>query len=74
MQMEKVALHSGEQLRLRKAVGARVHQLAKQDGARPVLFRALYSALRERYEVESYRDVKQHELQDALFFVNGWEG
>ena len=74
MQMEKVTLHSGEQLRLRKAVGARVHQLAKQDGARPVLFRALYSALRERYEVESYRDVKQYKLQDALFFVNGWEG
>jgi len=74
MQMEKVTLHSGEQLRLRKAVGERVHQLAKQDGARPVLFRALYSALRERYEVESYRDVKQHELQDALFFVDGWEG
>ena len=74
MQMEKVTLHSGEQLRLRKAVGARVHQLAKQEGARPVLFRALYSALRERYEIESYRDVKQYELQDALFFVNGCVG
>lgn len=55
LQKEKVTLHQGEQLRLRKAIGARVHQLAKQDGARPVLFRALYSALRERYEVESYR-------------------
>jgi len=74
LQMGKVTLHSGEQRRLRNAVGERVHQLTKQKGARPVLFRALYTALRERYEVESYRDVKQHELQDALLFVNGWVG
>lgn len=71
---ESITLHSGEQRRLRRAVGERVHQLTKQKDARPVLFRALYSALRERYDVESYRDVKQFELQDALQFVGNWEG
>lgn len=74
MQMENVTLHSGEQRRLRVAVGERVHQLAKQAGARPALFRALYSALREQYEVDSYRDIKQHQLQDALQFVSEWKG
>lgn len=74
MQIQEVTLHSGEQRRLRSAVGERVHQLAKQAGARPALFRALYSALREQYEVESYRDVKQHQLQDALQFVGNWKG
>lgn len=70
---ESLTLHSGEQRRLRIAVGERIHQLAsKQKGARPVLFRALYRAIRERYDVESYRDVKQHQLQDAIQFVARW--
>lgn len=70
----EVTLHSGEQLRLRKAVTERVYQLADQKGARGVLFRALWSAIKERYQVGSYRDVKQHELQDALRFVAQWGG
>ncbi|MEZ7173618.1 ORF6N domain-containing protein [Sporosarcina sp. OR05] len=70
-----LTLHSGEQKRLRMAVTERVYQLSrKEKGARPTLFRAIYTELRERYEVESYRDVKQHQLQDALRFVAGWGG
>lgn len=68
-----IGLHLGEQKRLRSAVGERVQQLAgKENGARPVLFRAIYRAIRERYEVESYRDVKQHQLQGAIKFVEDW--
>ncbi|MED4699644.1 ORF6N domain-containing protein [Lysinibacillus capsici] len=74
MLKQQVTLHSGEQSRLRAAVGERVHALAKDKGARPALFRAIYSAIKERYKVGSYRDVKQHELQDALKFVATWEG
>ena len=70
---ETVTLHSGEQRRLRNAVGEQVQRLASNSkGARPVLFRSLYTAIRERYEVESYRDVRQHELQDALLFISEW--
>lgn len=74
MQVQEVTLHSGEQLRLRKAVGERVHQLTNENGARSTLFRALYSAIREEYEVGSYRDVKQYQLQNALRFVERWGG
>ncbi|MFJ7183822.1 ORF6C domain-containing protein [Lysinibacillus xylanilyticus] len=42
--------------------------------ARRVLFRAIWSAIEERYQVGSYRDVKQHELPDALRFVAKWRG
>lgn len=71
--ISQVTLHSGEQIRLRKAVSERVYQLTQhQGGARPVLFRAIWSAVKERYDVSTYRDVKQHELQDALRFVEGW--
>ncbi|MEK4228935.1 ORF6N domain-containing protein [Solibacillus sp. FSL H8-0538] len=72
--LKDVTLHSGEQRRLQRAIGERVYQLSKQSGDRPVLFRALYTAIKERYHVGSYRDVKQHELQDALKFVYAWEG
>lgn len=65
-------LHSGEQLRLRKAVNTRVCQLADNQGARQALFRSLYAALKERYHVGSYRDIKQYQLQDALRFVEKW--
>lgn len=65
-------LHSGEQLRLRKAVNERVYQLADKGGARQVLFRSLWSAIKERYSVESYHDVKPNDLQDALRFVANW--
>lgn len=72
MLKQQVTLHSGEQVRLRNAVGERVHTLAKDKGARPALYRAIWSAVKERYSVRSYRDVKQHELQDALKFVASW--
>lgn len=75
LQMQNVTLHSGEQKRLRSAVSERVHQLARHEkGARPVLFRAIYRSIRERYHVESYRDVKQCQLQEALSFVENWKG
>lgn len=74
MQMkEQITLHTGEQKRLRNAVSERIYHLAKREaGVRPLLFRLLYRALREHFDVESYRDVKQHELQDALQFVAEW--
>lgn len=74
-QLQNATLHSGEQRRLRNAVGERVYQLSKREaGARPVMFRAIYSEIRERYEVDSYRDIKQSQLQDALTFVSSWGG
>lgn len=72
---ESITLHSGEQRRVRIAVGERIYQLAtEKKGARPVLFRALYSAIREQYDVDSYRDILQHDLQGALNFISTWGG
>lgn len=74
-QLQESTLHSGEQTRLRIEVTRRVNQLVgDKQGARGVLFRSIYSAIKERYHVGSYRDVKQHELQDALQFVAKWGG
>lgn len=72
---DAITLHSGEQKRVRAAVAERVYELAgREKGARTTLFRMLYASIYERYGVESYRDLKQHQLQEALQFVQNWEG
>lgn len=72
---DAITLDSGEQKRVRAAVAERVYELAgREKGARTALFRVLYASIYERYGVESYRDLKQHQLQDALQFVKSWEG
>ncbi|MDM5333410.1 ORF6N domain-containing protein [Ureibacillus composti] len=71
---EEITLHSGEQLRLRKAVSTRIYEMTDNHEARQALFRSLYAALKERYHVSSYRDIKQHHLQDALRFITRWGG
>lgn len=75
-QLREVTLHSGEQIRVRKAVAARVYELSEKPGSKSkqLLFRELYAALKERYQVGSYRDIKQYQLQDALRFIETWEG
>lgn len=66
-------LHIGEQKRLRTAISSRVYQLVPYEiGARSLLFRVLYLALKERFSVESYRYIKQRDLQAALNFINLW--
>lgn len=73
-QLHQVTLHSGEQKRLQRAVGERVYKTTVKQSERNNLFRAIYSALKDRYQVGSYRDIKQHQLQDALRFIAHWEG
>lgn len=74
-QIQQVTLHSGEQRRLRNAVGERVYELSRNEtGSRPVIFRAIYSEIRERYQVDSYRDIKQSQFQEALRFISRWGG
>ncbi|MER2107429.1 MAG: ORF6N domain-containing protein [Solibacillus sp.] len=71
-QLLHVTLHSGQQLRLQRAVGERVYSMTVKQAERNKLFRAIYHDLKAHYKVGSYRDIKQHELQDALSFVSSW--
>ena len=72
MQAQQSTLHSGEQNRIRNAISARVYAMTNDKGARPTLFRSLYSEIRERYGVGSYRDIKQCDLQKAIKFIENW--
>lgn len=67
-------IHEGERRRLRNAVSARVYQLTTIKAAQGPLFKALYSALKERYSVDSYTAIKPKDMQDALRFIELWKG
>ncbi|MFY0521140.1 ORF6C domain-containing protein [Lysinibacillus sp. UGB7] len=67
-------LQEGECRRLRSAIGARINQLTANKQAQSQLFRAIYSAIKERYNVESYSKLPSSKLQDALRFVAQWRG
>ncbi|MEK3996718.1 ORF6N domain-containing protein [Psychrobacillus sp. FSL K6-2365] len=70
----QITLNSGEQRRLQKAVGERAFTLEKDSTARGQVFRGIYSAIKKQFAVKSYRDVKQHQLQKAIRFVEKWNG
>ena len=67
-------LHDGEKRRLQKAISERVYQLTKQKHLHGQLFRDLYSTLKVRYGVPSYKDIDSKYLQDALRFISQWKG
>lgn len=69
---EQITLLSGEQRRLKNAVGERVYALEKDNAKRGQLFRAIYRSIKKQFNVTSYRDVKRVELQEAIQFVESW--
>lgn len=67
-------LQQGQCRRLQKAVSARVYQLTTEKGATQALFKAIYSAIKERFNVESYKSIKSKDFQVALRFIENWNG
>lgn len=66
-------LEQGRCSRLRKAVGERVNQLTKEKEAQSALYSSLYSALAEKFAVESYSQINQEDFLQALQFINSWK-
>lgn len=67
-------LQQGQCRRLQKAVSVRVFQLTNEKGATTALFKAIYSALKERFNVESYKSIEPKDFQKALRFIENWKG
>lgn len=70
----QITLNCGEQRRLQLAVSERVYQLEKSNKTlQSQLFRDIYRAIKSKYGVKSYRDVKQHDLQKAINLVDTFD-
>lgn len=66
-------LYEGQRRRLQKAVAQRVYQLTKNKNEHPVLFKAIHSAIKERFKVNTYHDIEQSEFQKVLRFIENWK-
>lgn len=66
------SLNNGEKRRLQKAIGERVYTLNTNVHNRSELFRSLYAAIKKQFKVESYKELKQNDLQKAIRFVENW--
>lgn len=65
-------LSNGEKRRLQKAIGERVYAIEYSMYNHSELFRALYSAIKQQYKVDSYKNIRQNDLQKAIKFVENW--
>jgi len=66
-------LQQGQCCRLRKAVGERVNKLTTIKEAQSALYKALHSAIKEHFGVESYHKIKQSDFLQALQFIAQWK-
>lgn len=69
---EQITLNSGEQRRLQKAIATKVYEIEQDEAVRPDLFRQLHREIKDRWGVASYKDVKHHEFQSVLRYVEAW--
>ena len=69
---ERITLESGEQRRLQRAIGKKVYSITDDKEVRKLLFAEMYREIRDRFGVASYKDIKSHELQTAITYVNAW--
>ncbi|MCM3110642.1 Rha family transcriptional regulator [Lederbergia lenta] len=69
---EQITLDHGEQRRLQKAVSIKAYELCSDPTERPRYFREIYREIKDRFAVASYKDVKRHELQSAIRYVENW--
>lgn len=68
----EITLDHGEQRRLQKAVAMKAYELCDDTKKRPRYFREIYREIKDRFGVASYKDVKRHELQSAIRYVENW--
>lgn len=69
---EQITLDHGEQRVLQKAVAKRVYEVESDPKLRRELFRQLHREIKDRWAVASYRDVRRHELQQVLRYIDAW--
>jgi Rha family phage regulatory protein len=68
----QITLDHGEQLRIKKGVGARVYEIETDPAVRSLLFRELYRDIKDRFGVASYRDIKRKDILSAINYINAW--
>lgn len=69
---EQITLDSGEQRKVQKAVAKKVYATEPDKSKRDPLFRQIYREIKDRWAVPSYKDVRKHELDGLIGYIEAW--
>ncbi|MBS4203690.1 Rha family transcriptional regulator [Lederbergia citrea] len=75
LESHNVTLISHEQKIIQNAVHKVIHTNFPllHDTARRKYFSKIYSDLKKQFDVNSYRDIRRHDFEDALEFIRNWD-
>lgn len=59
---------------VKKVVMERVHHITANVSEQRKLYRGLWKAMQERYNVTKCKQIKDKDYADAIAFINNWEG
>ncbi|MED4530939.1 ORF6C domain-containing protein [Metabacillus fastidiosus] len=70
--MYELTLNIGEQRRLQKGIASRVYEIERNPTLRPKLFRELQREIKTYFGVDTYKNIKSRDLQQALRYIDKW--
>lgn len=70
---EQITLDSGEQRKVQKAVNRKVYSIAEDKETRTNYFQQLHREIKDRWAVPSYKDVRRHELDELIKYIDAWK-
>lgn len=68
----QITLDYGEQRRIQRLVSVKVYEVSTSEENRKRLFAELHRELKDRFGVASYKDIKRHEFQKAVGYIESW--
>lgn len=66
-------LEAGEKRRLQLAVATKVNELESNRSLQPEIYRSLYLSIKSQFGVDSYKEIKREELQEAIRYIEAWQ-
>lgn len=69
---KEITLQVGEQRRLQKAVAIKVYELDANILDQRNRFKQIYSEVKKQFGVDSYKEIKRGNLQEAIRYIESW--
>lgn len=69
---EQITLDSGDQRKVQKAVARKIYAVESDEKLRSQLFRQLHREIKDRWAVPSYKDIRKHELDGLMNYIEAW--